>query len=173
MSASCPRGGPAATRLFPRWRASAARVSTYRSTPIIRTANGAHHYRLQFLEIDGKNQEGYETLIALGNNTTQTSKSLAPYAITLDRLYVHGDPMRGQKRCLALDSASTNILNSYFQHCKHFASDAQAIAGFNGPGPFKIDNNYLEGSTRTSCSVARIRRLPTSCRATSRSRATC
>ena len=44
---------------------------------------------------------------------------------------------------LALDSASTNILNSYFQDCKHFASDAQAIAGFNGPGPFKIDNNYL------------------------------
>ena len=121
--------------------------STYRSTPIIRAASGAHHYRLQFLEIDGKNQEGYETLIALGNNTTQTTKSLAPYAITLDRLYVHGDAIRGQKRCLALDSASTNILNSYFEHCKHFASDAQAIAGFNGPGPFKIDNNYLEGST--------------------------
>jgi PKD repeat protein len=121
--------------------------STYRSTPVIRTANGAHNYRLQFLEIDGKNQEGYETLIALGNNTSQTSTSLAPYAITLDRLYIHGDAARGQKRCLSLDSASTNILNSYFLHCKHFTSDAQAIGGFNGPGPFKIDNNYLEAST--------------------------
>src|SRR5918994_1601116 len=121
--------------------------STYRSTPVIRTANGAHHYRLQFLEIDGKNQEGYESLLALGNNRTQTSTSLAPYAITLDRLYIHGDRLRGQKRCLALDSASTNVFNSYFQDCKHFSSDAQAIAGFNGPGPFRIDNTYLEGST--------------------------
>jgi PKD repeat protein len=121
--------------------------STYRSTPVIRTANGAHHYRLQFLEIDGKNQEGYETLVAIGNNTTQTSTGLAPYAITLDRLYIHGEPARGQKRCLALDSGRTSILNSYFQDCKHFSSDAQAIAGFNGPGPFTIDNNYLEGST--------------------------
>ena len=119
----------------------------WRSTPVIRTENGAHHYRLQFLEIDGKNQEGYETLVALGNNTTQTSTGLAPYALTLDRLFIHGDPIRGQKRCLALDSASTNILNSYFEDCKHFASDAQAIAGFNGPGPFRIDNNYLDAST--------------------------
>ena len=38
---------------------------TWKSTPVIRTQNGAHHYRLQFLEIDGKNQLGYETLIAL------------------------------------------------------------------------------------------------------------
>jgi PKD repeat protein len=121
--------------------------SNWRSTPIIRTESGAHDYRLQFLEIDGKNQEGYETLIALGNNTTQTSTGLAPYRLTLDRLFIHGDPVRGQKRCLALDSASTNILNSYFEDCKHFASDAQAIAGFNGPGPFRIDNNHVAGST--------------------------
>jgi len=119
----------------------------WKSTPVIRTENGAHHYRLQFLEIDGKNQQGYETLIALGNNTSQTSTSLAPYALTLDRMYIHGDPIRGQKRCLALDSKSTDILNSYFEDCKHFASDAQAIAGFNGPGPFRIDNNYLQAST--------------------------
>src|SRR5829696_5047371 len=121
--------------------------STYRSTPVIRTANGAHHYRLQFLEIDGKNQEGYETLVAIGNNTTQTSTGLAPYALTLDRMFIHGDPARGQKRCVALDSGSTSILNSYLEDCKHFASDAQAIAGFNGPGPFRIDNNYVAGST--------------------------
>jgi hypothetical protein len=120
---------------------------TWKSTPVIRAEKGAHHYRLQFLEIDGKNQLGYETLIALGNNTTQTSTAAAPYALTLDRLFIHGDPIRGQKRCLALDSASTAILNSYFEDCKHFASDAQGIAGFNGPGPFRIHNNYIAAST--------------------------
>jgi hypothetical protein len=120
---------------------------TWRTTPLIRTENGAHNYRLQFLDIDGIAQEGYETLMALGNNTSQTTTSLAPRALVLDRLYVHGDPARGQKRCLALDSASTDILNSYFVDCKHFAEDSQAIAGFNGPGPFRIENNYLEAST--------------------------
>ena len=67
--------------------------------------------------------------------------------LTLDRLFIHGDPVRGQKRCLALDSASTAVLNSYFEDCKHFASDAQAIAGFNGPGPFRIENNYIAASS--------------------------
>lgn len=123
------------------------RGATYRTTPIFRTEAGASHYRLQFLQIDGSRQEGYETLLALGNNTTQTSASLAPTNLVLDRLYIHGDPVRGQKRCLSLDSASTQILNSYFEHCRHFAEDSQAIAGFNGPGPFRIENNYLEAST--------------------------
>ena len=140
---ACPASG---VRLVPSGRtggntalSSLARLrgqgGTWSSTPVIQTENGAHHYRLQFLEIDGKNQEGYETLIALGNNTTQTSTGLAPYNITFDRVYIHGDPVRGQKRCLALDSASTNILNSYFEHCKHFASDAQAIARLQRSGP--------------------------------------
>jgi hypothetical protein len=120
---------------------------TWKSTPLIATESGAHNYRIQFLDIDGIAQEGYETLVALGNNTTQTSTSLAPYKITLDRVYLHGDAVRGQKRCLALNSASSNVLNSYFADCKHFASDSQAIAGFNGPGPFVIENNHLEGST--------------------------
>jgi len=123
------------------------RGGTYKSTPLVDTELGAHNYRLQFLDIDGIAQEAYGTLVSLGNNSTQTSTSLAPYKITFDRVYIHGDPVRGQKRCMALNSASTNIVNSYFADCKHFASDSQAIAGFNGPGPFLIENNYLEGST--------------------------
>jgi hypothetical protein len=148
---------PAGTRLVPSTRGGTVALSklarlkgrggTYKSTPLIVTEAGAHNYRLQFLDIDGVAQEGYETLVALGNNTTQTSTSLAPSKITFDRVYIHGDAVRGQKRCLALNSASTSILNSYFADCKHFASDSQAIAVFNGPGPFTIENNYLEGST--------------------------
>src|SRR4051812_14804272 len=76
-------GGNTSLSLLARLRGQGG---TYRSTPIIGTQAGAHHYRLQFLDLDGKNQEGYETLIQLGNNSTQTSTSLAPYAITLDRV---------------------------------------------------------------------------------------
>ena len=117
----------------------------WRTTPVIRTEAGAHHYTLRFLEIDGSMQEGYETLVALGTDS-HTALSQVPFQLVFDRVYVHGHPYRGQKRCLALNSASTEIRNSYFADCKSFTSDAQAIAGWNGPGPYVIDNNHLEGS---------------------------
>ena len=54
--------------------ASLARIvgggGTLKTTPVIRTAAGAHHYRLQFIDFDGQAQLGYETLIA---NTTPRS----------------------------------------------------------------------------------------------------
>lgn len=142
-----PSGRPGANTSVSRLARLRGYGGNWRTTPVIATDAGAANYRLMFLEIDGSAQEGYETLIALGNNKAQTSTAAAPYNLTFDRVYVHGHPVRGQKRCLALDSAKTNILNSYFADCKHFSSDAQAIAGFNGPGPFRIINNYLEAST--------------------------
>ena len=52
----------------------------------------------------------------------------------------------GQKRGIALNSASTIISNSYVSDIKAVGQDTQAIAGWNGPGPYTIENNYLEGA---------------------------
>jgi hypothetical protein len=59
---------------------------------------------------------------------------------------VHGDPLTGQKRGVALNSGATQILNSYFSDIKSPNQDSQAIAGWNGSGPYLIDNNYLEAA---------------------------
>jgi hypothetical protein len=123
------------------------RGATYRTSPIFRAEASAHNYRLEYLNIDGVKQEGYETLVEIGNNTTQTSTSLAPHDIVFDHVYIHGHPTQGQKRCLALNSASTAVVNSYIADCNHFLSDTQAIAAFNAPGPLRIENNYLEAAT--------------------------
>ena len=40
----------------------------------------------------------------------------------------------------------TLIRNSYFADFKGDGFDTQAIAGWNGPGPYDIINNYLEGA---------------------------
>jgi hypothetical protein len=69
-----------------------------------------------------------------------------PNNLTLDRCYIHGDPILGQKRGLALNSASTTVTGSYISDIKVAGQDSQAIAGWNGPGPFTITNNYLEGA---------------------------
>jgi hypothetical protein len=38
------------------------------------------------------------------------------------------------------------VVDSYISECKIVGYDSQAIVGWNGPGPFKIVNNYLEGA---------------------------
>jgi len=60
------------------------------------------------------------------------------------------------------------VIDSYIADIKEVGADSQAVAGWNGPGPFKIANNYLEGPARTSCSAAPTRRSATSCPPTSR-----
>ena len=50
------------------------------------------------------------------------------------------------KRGISLNSGRTDILNSYISDIKAVNADSQAIAGYNGTGPFRIVNNYLEGA---------------------------
>jgi len=50
-------------------------------------------------------------------------------------------------RCLALNSARTAIVGSWISDCHAKGLDAQAIAGWNGPGPYLIENTHLAGST--------------------------
>ena len=55
-----------------------------------------------FLEFQA-NLNGYGDIIALGaGDSAQTQLSQVPYALILDRVYVHGDPVLGQKRGIAL-----------------------------------------------------------------------
>ena len=69
-----------------------------------------------------------------------------PHTIEFDRVYIHGDPGVGSKRGIALNGRSITIKNSYISDFKRVGQDAQAIAGWGGPGPFLIQNNYLEGA---------------------------
>jgi hypothetical protein len=137
---------PAGTRITPAYAALLPKIKSTTSTSAIRTAIGANHWKLQFLEFQA-NFAGYGEIVSLGKgDSTQTMASQAPYALILDRIYVHGDPLFGQKRCIALNSRDTNVLNSYVSDCKAIGQDSQAIGGFNGPGNFRIENNYLEGA---------------------------
>ncbi|HET6492569.1 MAG TPA: hypothetical protein VFG44_06310, partial [Burkholderiales bacterium] len=76
----------------------------WKNTPVIFTAPRAHNYRFQFLDIDGISQEGWGTLIELGNNSAaQATLDAVPYGIVFDRVFAHGHPVKGQKRCIALN----------------------------------------------------------------------
>ena len=99
-----------------------------------------------FLEFPST-KEGYGDIIQLGDGSSaQTDLAQVPYEIVLDRVYIHGDPIYGQKRGIALNARTVTIRNSYISDIKAVGVDTQAIGGWNGPGPFSIENNYLEAS---------------------------
>ena len=113
--------------------------------PAIMTDLGAHHWRLQFLELI--DYWPYGDILTLGDGSSaQSSLSVVAHDLIVDRVYIHGVPGQDQKRGIALNSASTTIKDSYISDIKLTNGDSQAIAGWNGPGPFTITNNYLEAT---------------------------
>ena len=131
-------------RISPAHAPLLARIQSPNSMPAITTAPGTHHWRLQLLEIPGTRQ-GFGEIIQLGDGSrAQNSIEMVPHDIELDRVYIHGDPTLGQKRGIALNAAAVTIRNCYISDIKAIGMDTQAIGGWNGPGPFTIENNFLE-----------------------------
>jgi hypothetical protein len=86
-------------------------------------------------------------LIWLGQQgRPQVTLSSVPGDIALDRMYIHGQPSSSVQRCVSLNSARTQITESYITDCHGKGFDTQAIWGGNGPGPYRIANNYLAGA---------------------------
>ena len=142
-AAGQPKSG---SRVLPAHAPTLARIKSPNRLPALRTAPRAHHWRLELLEFL-PTRDGAGNIIELGDGDTgQRNRSQVPTALVIDRCYIHGDPAVGQKRGIALNSADTRITGSYISEMKVRGQDAQAIAGWNGPGPYTIENNYLEAA---------------------------
>jgi cellulose synthase/poly-beta-1,6-N-acetylglucosamine synthase-like glycosyltransferase len=111
---------------------------------VLQAAPGAHHYRFVGIEIRPTAETFLYNLVVLG--TDHRSLDDVPHHIVFDRCYIHGDPQRGSRRGIALNSADTAVIDSYLSEFKEVGADSQAIAAWNGPGPFKLVNNYLEAA---------------------------
>ncbi len=140
------RVGPEHAALMPKI------VSPGWGLPALDTEPRAHHYRLVGIEFLPQTPEAFVyDLILLGSGYPaeeggQSTLEDVPHHLVLDRVYVHGWPDASLKRGIALNSAATEIVNSYIAEVKVAGQDTQAIGGWNGPGPFRIVNNYLEAA---------------------------
>jgi hypothetical protein len=133
-------------RTGPEYSGRLAVLQSPNNVSALRTAAGAHHWRIEHLEFTA-NAGGYGDILALGNGGREQSRAEdVPHDFVIDRVYIHGDPLIGQKRGIALNSAATEIVNSYIAGVRAVGQDSQAIAGWNGPGPFTIVNNYIEAA---------------------------
>jgi hypothetical protein len=143
LDARLPASG---VRMTPTLGANLARLQSPNLDPAVKTAAGAHHWRLLALEVAAV-ADGVGDIIRLGDGSSeQRSLDVVAHDLVVDRCYVHGTPDGVQKRGIAINSASTSILNSWISNIKAVDQDSQAVAGWNGPGPFLVENNYLEAA---------------------------
>jgi hypothetical protein len=85
------------------------------------------------------------TIVRFGESSTaQNGAATTAHDLVLDRTYVHGQSTLSSRRCIMLNSASTAVVDSWVSECHSNDGDSQAIVGWNGPGPFLIQNNHLE-----------------------------
>lgn len=124
------------------------RIISPNSHPAIATTPGAHHFRLIGIEVGvAENVAVNYSLISLGEDSKrQTSLDHVPQDLIIDRCYIHGNTDSTLRRGITLNSARAAVIDSYISDCHEAGADSQAICGWNGPGPFKIVNNYLEGA---------------------------
>lgn len=121
-------------------------MPTTGSGPIVFAA-GANYYRLIGLEVTRGTFAGtvYSLVIMRG----------AADHLVFDRLWLHGLAQDETGRGIGIAGTHVAVVDSFFSdfHCisaTGACSDAQAIAGGGGSlpmGPYKITNNFLEGST--------------------------
>ncbi len=123
------------------------KLVTPNADPVIRTAPGAHHYR--FVGVEFTVAPGWATnygLISFGESSEQKSLDSTPHDLIIDRCYIHGNASVNLRRGVAINCARAAIIDSYISEIHEAGADSQAICGWNGPGPFKIVNNYLEAA---------------------------
>jgi hypothetical protein len=120
-------------------------IKSPNGNPALRTAPGADRWRILAVQFQGS--PNTSDVIRLGDGSAaQRGYDGVPENLILDRVLVRGSPTQPQKRGIALNSGATIIRNSYIADIKAAGQDTQAIAGWNGPGPYLIENNYLEAA---------------------------
>jgi hypothetical protein len=87
---------------------------------------------------------GIGDIFVCGSATISQSKlSDEPHDIVLDRVYIHGDEVAGQKRGIALNCRNFTMGSSYIDDIKGLGQDATAFGGWNTSGGHTITNTYI------------------------------
>ncbi|MDQ3252502.1 MAG: right-handed parallel beta-helix repeat-containing protein, partial [Acidobacteriota bacterium] len=139
---------PEGLRVTPAQQPSMPKLTSPAYSHAVSTVGGAHHYRFEGIEFAPVDTQVFiYNLIALGSyGAEQDSLDEVPHHLAFDRCYVHAFPGQEVIRGILLNSAHTDITNSHVSDFKSRGFDSQAVGGFNGPGPFRLINNYFEAS---------------------------
>lgn len=143
--------GAEGTRMTPTRAGSAclAKIQTAigGASAAIGTAPGAHGWRLTGLELgETPAAVNLNTIVRFGESggNGQTTIASQPYNLVIDRSYVHGGTTQNVRRCIIMNSGSTEIVDSWLGDCHDSGGDSQGTLAYNGTGPHRIENNHIE-----------------------------
>src|SRR5712692_62527 len=115
------------------------------SRGVIEAAPGAHHFRFVGVEFKPAPGTFLYNVVVLGDGS-ESSTGMPSHDIAFERCYLHGDPSVGSRRGIAMNAQNVTVADSYLSDFKETGGDSEAIACWNGTGPFRIVNNHLEAS---------------------------
>jgi len=140
---------PVGHRVTPADAAQMPKIITETSQSALGARYGAHHYHFIGIEIASTSKRTY-SLIRLGANGLNSAWAKRveqlPYRFVFERCYIHGNPTGNIRVGIDMNAREIAVLDSYISDIHEKGSDSQALLVWNGTGPFKIINNYLEGS---------------------------
>ncbi|MEO7997656.1 MAG: hypothetical protein ABI852_09430, partial [Gemmatimonadaceae bacterium] len=136
----------AGTRITPDLAVDAPRIISPNQNPAIKTGMGARRWRLVGLDVSHKQGAAYNYGILVLGRGDEKAIELQPSDIVLDRMYIHGSPTDGNSRCIAFNGRALAVIDSWISECHAKGADAQGVCGWNGAGPFLIENNFIEAS---------------------------
>ena len=124
--------------------------------PVITTPDGGtDHYWISGLDMsvdDADSTLHYQTVV-FGYDPSgccgpkQDSLWKVPNYLTLDRNFIHGKEKCDCGMGIAINSANTVVIGNYIDEFHINGADGgYGMIGWNGPGPFKIINNFVQAA---------------------------
>lgn len=86
----------------------------------------------------------YTPMVRVGS-ADETDPNNCPKNIVFDQCLLLANPDQGCKRGIEANCGNLIVTRSYFEDF-YADVDAQGVGGWNGPGPFIVDNNYISAS---------------------------
>jgi hypothetical protein len=147
---SLPSSG---NRISPSNASNMAIISTPNTVPAIAILPNANHWRFIGLKITTSYVSTTNTVYNLvlsgylsDDATNISSLPQMPSYLIFDRCYIVGLSTANVTRGILMDSYYMGIVDSYCDEIHNNANDSQCFASFNGPGPYLIQNNFIQAS---------------------------
>lgn len=134
--------------------ATFAQVVTDNNQPAIVAAHPSCNWQVMSLNINvAASYTGVQYwLLAVGDGgwvgggEKNVSLAVQPYNFIFRGNWIHGQPTSNLIRCVAVNSINTAIVDNVIEDCHASGFDSQAVEGWNGAGPYLIENNFLAGA---------------------------
>ena len=122
--------------------ANLATIRTPNNTPALRTLGNTAHWRFDGIRFAAGATSS--DIVALGDTVIADATQL-PRDLVFDRSIFQAD--KSAKNGLSLNCADTTFRRSRFTGIKLAGIESHAIICTNGPGPFTIEDNYIEAGS--------------------------